>query len=43
MHFVVFRKETSPGPIYFIDPMLSRYGRDGNPSYSILGRQKDLS
>ncbi|XP_003387090.2 PREDICTED: outer dense fiber protein 3-like [Amphimedon queenslandica] len=39
----MFRKETSPGPIYFIDPMLSRYGRDGNPSYSILGRQKDLN
>ena len=39
----MFRKDSSPGPVYFIDPMLSRRGRDGTPSYSILGRQRDPS
>ena len=44
LHFcLVFRKDSSPGPVYFIDPMLSRRGRDGTPSYSILGRQRDPS
>ena len=39
----MFRKDGSPGPGYFVDPTISRFGRDGNPSYSILGRQKDPS
>ena len=39
----MFRKDCSPGPVYFIDPALSRFGRDGTPSYSILGRQNDPS
>ena len=39
----MFKKDSSPGPGYFIDARISRYGRDGNPSYSILGRQKDPS
>ena len=39
----VFRKDASPGPGYFVDPAISRFGRDGTPSYSILGRQKDPS
>lgn len=37
----MFKKDCSPGPGYFIDPKISRHGFDGNPSYSILGRQKD--
>jgi len=37
----MFKKDCSPGPGYFIDPKISRHGCDGNPSYSILGRQKD--
>lgn len=39
----VFKKDCSPGPGYFIDATISRTGRDGTPSYSILGRQKDAS
>ena len=39
----VFRKDCSPGPVYFIDPMLSRNGREGNPCYSMLGRQREFS
>jgi len=37
----MFRKDCSPGPGYFINPRVTRAGRDGTPSYSILGRQKD--
>ncbi|XP_062516960.1 ciliary microtubule associated protein 1A-like [Corticium candelabrum] len=37
----MFKKDCSPGPGYFIEPLISRYGKDGTPSYSILGRQKD--
>lgn len=37
----MFKKDCSPGPGYFIDPRINRTGRDGTPSYSILGRQKD--
>ena len=48
MHFyvtilLVWRKDCSPGPVYFIDSMFSRNGREGKPAYTILGRQKDLS
>jgi hypothetical protein len=39
----MFKKDCSPGPGYFIDARISRYGKDGNPSYSILGRQRDPS
>ena len=40
--FSVFSKDASPGPVHSFDPRLSRFGKDGTPSYSILGRQKDL-
>ena len=39
----MFKKDCSPGPGYFIDPLITRDGRDGTASYSILGRQKDPS
>lgn len=39
----MFKKDNSPGPGYFIDPKMSRNGQDGAPSYSILGRQRDLN
>jgi hypothetical protein len=39
----MFGKDISPGPVYFIDSRLSRHGKDGTPSYSILGRQRDLN
>ena len=39
----VFRSNCSPGPVYFIDPMVTRHGRDGTPSYSMLARQREPS
>ncbi len=39
----VFRKDCSPGPGYFIVPTINRFGMDGTPTYSILGRQRDPS
>ena len=39
----VFRKDCSPGPGYHIDSATTRFGTDGTPSYSILGRQRDQS
>ncbi|KAM6963253.1 outer dense fiber protein 3-like protein 2b [Aplochiton taeniatus] len=32
--------DSSPGPQYYIDPKITRFGRDGNPAYSMLGRVK---
>ncbi|XP_045216986.2 outer dense fiber protein 3-like [Mercenaria mercenaria] len=32
----------SPGPAYFINPRITRHGKDGTPSYSLLSRQSDL-
>jgi len=37
----MFKKDNSPGPQYWISPDITRYGKDGTPFYSILGRQKD--
>lgn len=37
----MFKKDNSPGPGYMVHPSITRYGKDGTPSYSILGRQKD--
>lgn len=37
----MFKKDCSPGPGYFIDPTITKAGKDGTPSYSILGRQND--
>ena len=39
----VFKKESSPGPGYMVHPSITRFGKDGTPKYSILGRQKDPS
>ncbi|XP_071261902.1 protein CIMAP1D-like isoform X2 [Salvelinus alpinus] len=30
--------DSSPGPQYYIDAKITRFGRDGNPAYSMLGR-----
>jgi len=43
LHTAVFRKDCSPGPGYFVDSTTTRFGTDGTPSYSILGRAKDPS
>ena len=42
-YFLVFKKDSSPGPGYMVHPSITRYGKDGAPQYSILGRQKDPS
>ncbi|XP_071964643.1 ciliary microtubule associated protein 1A-like [Antedon mediterranea] len=37
----MFKEDSSPGPGYSINPSVTRHGKDGTPSYSILGRQRD--
>lgn len=32
--------DSSPGPKYHIDAKITRFGRDGTPAYSMLGRMK---
>ncbi|KAB0394131.1 hypothetical protein E2I00_016077, partial [Balaenoptera physalus] len=32
--------ETSPGPVYFLDPKVTRFGRSCTPAYSMQGRGK---
>ncbi len=32
--------DSSPGPRYHVDAKMTRFGRDGTPSYSMLGRKK---
>eukprot|EP00117_Sycon_ciliatum_P017011 scpid83297/ scgid16198/ Outer dense fiber protein 3; Outer dense fiber of sperm tails protein 3 len=39
----LFTNDCSPGPGYFIDPKMTKKGKDGTPSYSMLGRHKDLN
>ncbi|XP_034767972.2 outer dense fiber protein 3-like protein 2 [Acipenser ruthenus] len=39
MYFV----DSSPGPRYYIDAKVTRFGRDGTPAYSMLGRIRDSS
>lgn len=36
----VFKKDSSPGPQYFIDPKYTRHGKGGAPAYSMLSRHK---
>nr|XP_006127073.1 outer dense fiber protein 3-like protein 2 [Pelodiscus sinensis] len=36
----VYVKDSSPGPCYYVDPQLTRFGRSGGPSYSMLARSK---
>uniref|UniRef100_A0A8C8RQ03 Outer dense fiber of sperm tails 3 like 2 n=1 Tax=Pelusios castaneus TaxID=367368 RepID=A0A8C8RQ03_9SAUR len=33
-------KDSSPGPCYYVEPQLTRFGRRGGPSYSMLARSK---
>uniref|UniRef100_A0A8C9IMN4 Outer dense fiber of sperm tails 3 like 2 n=1 Tax=Piliocolobus tephrosceles TaxID=591936 RepID=A0A8C9IMN4_9PRIM len=33
-------QDTSPGPIYFVDPKVTRFGRNCTPAYSMQGRAK---
>ncbi|XP_016385330.1 outer dense fiber protein 3-like protein 2 [Sinocyclocheilus rhinocerous] len=32
--------DSSPGPQYHVDAKMTRFGRDGTPSYSMLGKKK---
>ncbi|XP_074662590.1 ciliary microtubule associated protein 1B-like [Tubulanus polymorphus] len=34
-------RDTIPGPGYAVDPALTRFGKDGTPKFSILGRHRD--
>ncbi|XP_037830088.1 outer dense fiber protein 3-like protein 2b isoform X2 [Kryptolebias marmoratus] len=36
----VYSVDSSPGPRYHVDPKITRFGKDGTPAYSILGRMK---
>lgn len=38
--WVVLFEDSSPGPRYHVDGKITRFGRDGTPSYSMLGRKK---
>ncbi|XP_062888295.1 protein CIMAP1D-like isoform X1 [Mobula hypostoma] len=42
---LLYHNDCSPGPRYYVDPKITRFGRSGTPSYSMLGRVKtcDLS
>lgn len=33
-------QETSPGPVYFLDSKVTRFGRSCTPAYSMQGRGK---
>ncbi|XP_060597460.1 ciliary microtubule associated protein 1A-like [Ruditapes philippinarum] len=35
-------KKASPGPAYFVHPQMTRNGKDGTPSYSLLSRHSEL-
>ncbi|XP_056133268.1 outer dense fiber protein 3-like protein 2b [Lampris incognitus] len=32
--------DSSPGPQYYVDAKITRFGRDGSPAYSMLGRMR---
>lgn len=40
---IVFRNDCSPGPSYMVDKKITRFGVDGTPMYSILGRSRNAS
>ena len=42
MSFLVIKKQIGPGPAHLIDPVMTRYGRDGTPHYSLHSRHKEL-
>uniref|UniRef100_A0A8C0C665 Outer dense fiber of sperm tails 3 like 2 n=1 Tax=Balaenoptera musculus TaxID=9771 RepID=A0A8C0C665_BALMU len=35
--------ETSPGPVYFLDPKVTRFGRSCTPAYSMQGRDLEVT
>uniref|UniRef100_A0A8C9P8T7 Outer dense fiber protein 3-like protein 2 n=1 Tax=Spermophilus dauricus TaxID=99837 RepID=A0A8C9P8T7_SPEDA len=35
-------QDASPGPVYFLDPKVTRFGRSCTPAYSMQGRGKSL-
>ncbi|XP_069073168.1 protein CIMAP1D isoform X1 [Pleurodeles waltl] len=37
---VMYFKDSSPGPCYFVDPQLTRFGQGGGPAYSMQSRTK---
>lgn len=39
----VYCVDSSPGPKYHVDAKITRFGKDGTPSYSMLGRMKKAS
>uniref|UniRef100_A0A452GXN9 Uncharacterized protein n=1 Tax=Gopherus agassizii TaxID=38772 RepID=A0A452GXN9_9SAUR len=39
----MYFKDSSPGPCYYVDLQLTRFGRSGGPSYSMLARSKTLA
>ncbi len=39
----VYCVDSSPGPQYHVDAKITRFGRDGTPAYSMLGRMKAQS
>ncbi|XP_023699330.2 outer dense fiber protein 3-like protein 2b isoform X1 [Paramormyrops kingsleyae] len=36
----MFSVDSSPGPKYHVDAKITRFGRDGTPAYSMLGRMR---
>uniref|UniRef100_W5MEW1 Outer dense fiber of sperm tails 3-like 2a n=2 Tax=Lepisosteus oculatus TaxID=7918 RepID=W5MEW1_LEPOC len=40
MSSVMYSVDSSPGPRYYIDAKLTRFGRDGSPAFSMLGRAR---
>nr|XP_020462731.1 outer dense fiber protein 3-like protein 2 isoform X1 [Monopterus albus] len=36
----VYYIDSSPGPLYHVDAKITRFGKDGTPAYSMLGRMK---
>jgi len=39
----LFKKPDGPGPSHYINPTITRTGKDGTPHYSLQGRARDLS
>lgn len=40
LHSTVYCVDSSPGPQYHVDAKFTRFGKDGTPAYSMLGRMK---
>ncbi|XP_042198750.1 outer dense fiber protein 3-like protein 2 [Callorhinchus milii] len=39
----LYYSDCSPGPQYYVDPKITRFGQNGTPAYSMLGRAKHSS